>query len=781
MNGKRNGVPTTSVFIFFLLTFVISWSAWIPMVFSGKESMVLRSIGTFGPLLSALILTALREGRTGLRDLFRKFLIWRVSPAWYAVALLSTAVLVLAALGIHRATGGAAPRFHDVAELYLVIPIFAYVLFFSVLGEETGWRGYAQPKLQKKWGALGASLAIGLVWGVWHLPLFWIPGNFHGDIPLTLFILQDIALSVVLAWLYNSTGGSLLIVHLLHAASNTTLGILPILPQDTGGDVRPLWIAVGLLCALAFAIAVKTGAKGSGGSGDNYPGSPKERKPKNTTRARTVGTLLAVGILVTGCASSPIDSDSPLDRYVDHLDSQIPRLMDRFDVPGVAIALIVNGRLEWAGAYGYADLQNGRPMSVDSICRAESISKSVTAWGVMRLVEAGVIGLDDPVHSLLGDWRLPQSPYPVELVTVRQLLSHTGGMPLGEIGEEYRPNTSMPSLRDHLTHAASAVRNPGSGFIYSNVGYNLLELLVESVTERDFADYMATEVFEPLGMDNATFTWSDAFADELPFGYEQDGNAVAAYVYPAAASGGLFANVEDIGRFVAAGMRGPLHDATVSLSEESIVAIHTVEVDIPGLFGVVADGYGFGHFVEELPDGRQAVWHGGQGHGWMTHFHSVPESGEGIVILTNSRRSWPFIALVLDNWAEWAGIRSVKMSRISSANTALRVMITVSGFIGLWLLYRLIHGIRVHGRRFAPLSRIARPKRMVQTALGAAVIGALGWAVAQPYLFVSSIFLDAAVWGAAVLLLLASLLIAYAMLPLIPGKGGKFGDDQPVD
>ena len=76
---------------------------------------------------------------------------------------------------------------------------------------------------------------MGVAWGLWHLPLFFIPGNFHAEIPVTAFLLQDLALSVVMAWLYNCSGRSWLIVHLFHAASNTALGVLPVLPMDTGG------------------------------------------------------------------------------------------------------------------------------------------------------------------------------------------------------------------------------------------------------------------------------------------------------------------------------------------------------------------------------------------------------------------------------------------------------------------------------------------------------------------------------------------------------------------
>jgi len=92
-----------------------------------------------------------------------------------------------------------------------------------------------------------------------QLTEFWVEGNFHRDIPLGMFLLQDIALAIVTTWLYNSTEGSLLIVHLFHAASNTTLGVPPILPMDTGGQLRPLWIAVALLWVVAAGIVVVNG------------------------------------------------------------------------------------------------------------------------------------------------------------------------------------------------------------------------------------------------------------------------------------------------------------------------------------------------------------------------------------------------------------------------------------------------------------------------------------------------------------------------------------------
>jgi CubicO group peptidase (beta-lactamase class C family) len=306
-------------------------------------------------------------------------------------------------------------------------------------------------------------------------------------------------------------------------------------------------------------------------------------------------------------------SRQTLDTFSNYLDGRINRLMNHYGVPGVSIALVHYGKLVWSAAYGYADLERDRKMSVNTVYRVESISKSVTAWGIMKLVEQGLIDLDEPVQQYLSSWELPESKYSEQMVTVRRLLSHSAGMPLGSIGEEleYAPQSDLPSSRDYLTHEAQVIREPGSGFLYSNVGFNLLELLIEEVTGRDFKEYMAEEVLIPLGMHNSSFAWNEKLHVLMARGYDLKGKPVPPYVYPVNASGGLLAPVEDIARFVSAGMTGSYYSADVLLEEGSILQIHTREVDIPGIYGFVADSYGFGHFIETLSDGRQAIWHGG--------------------------------------------------------------------------------------------------------------------------------------------------------------------------
>jgi len=239
--------------VFFGLTFVFSWVVWVPMALLQIDHPLYK-LGTFGPAIIALALTAAREGRPALRALWERLLIWRVGVFWYLFSFLSTAVVALTAIGLHVLLGGEAGVFNDPAQLYLVIPVFLYVLFTSVLGEEIGWRGYALPRLQARFGALGASLILGLVWGIWHLPLFLMAGNFHQYIPVSAFLLQTTGFSVLYTWIWNKTRGSLLMPHLFHAASNTTLGVLPILPTAAYPTTRPLWLGVGLLWLMVVAV-----------------------------------------------------------------------------------------------------------------------------------------------------------------------------------------------------------------------------------------------------------------------------------------------------------------------------------------------------------------------------------------------------------------------------------------------------------------------------------------------------------------------------------------------
>ena len=278
--------------------------------------------------------------------------------------------------------------------------------------------------------------------------------------------------------------------------------------------------------------------------------------------------------LLSGCLHirrNP-SADAPLDEFKAHMYERIPTLMKRYRIPGCSIALVKAGEIVWTEAYGYADVASGRALTVDTPMSVQSITKSVTAWGVMRLAEKGLIDLDAPVSQYLKSWQFPQSVYPTEKITSRQLLSHTAGMPLGDFTNIYTPGEEMPSNRDVTTKEALPAREAGTGFSYSNVGYNLLEILIEDVTGQSFSEYIRSEILLPLGMESAVFDISDEAAPYPPTGYNLSGEPAPVYLYPSKASGGLFATVEDIARFTAAGLK-----ETPVLSAEGIERMYQPE------------------------------------------------------------------------------------------------------------------------------------------------------------------------------------------------------------
>lgn len=446
-----------------------------------------------------------------------------------------------------------------------------------------------------------------------------------------------------------------------------------------------------------------------------------------------------------------------------HLDERIPVMMKDYDIPGANIALVKDGETVWTKAYGYADIDTGRMMTTKDRLRVQSISKSVTAWGIMKLIEQGEIDLDRPVVHYLTSWNFPDTTFSKEQITVRQLLSHTSGMYIGDFLTRYSPRDQIPALEDNLSIEALLTQEPGLSFSYSNVGYNVLELLIEEVTGRDFAEYMKKEVLIPLGMRGASFNWSADFDPPVPNGYNLKGEAIPVYVYSHKASGGLFATVDDIAAFIAAGMQNESGHHVIDT--ESMKAMYTPTAEDIGVYNLVFDAYGFGHYIENLTNGYHAVAHGGQGTGWMTHFHAVPETGDGIVILTNSQRSWPFIAYILSDWAKWNDLSSVGMGNIILAKNLLWILIGIVWFVVLWKTWGLITGLVFRRRHFAPMCNQSRLLRILQSCLAMIILGILFWCTRQDYLMITSVFPVTSTWLGVSAFAVASVLMISALFP----------------
>ena len=468
--------------------------------------------------------------------------------------------------------------------------------------------------------------------------------------------------------------------------------------------------------------------------------------------------FLLLGVLIVLLSGSmqikrQLNPEATLDQFKAHMDEVIPNLMDRYEIPGCSITLVADAEVAWNKAYGYADKESQRVLTTDTPMSVQSITKSLTAWAVMKLVENDAVDLDTPVLQYLDDWQFPSTDYQVDKVTVRNLLSHGSGMPLGDFTDTYAPGEQMPTLKEKLSKEAVLTHEPGMKFSYSNVGYHVLELLIEQVSGKQFSEYMLSEVFVPMGMEASFFEFDDVLQPYLPTGYDLDGNPVPVYLYPEKSSGGLFSTAEDIARFAVAGMK-----ENKVLGDEYIRMMYAPERHDIGMYGMVFDAYGFGHYIETLPNGLLSVSHGGQGNGIMTYFQIVPATGDAIVVLTNSQRSWPFIAFVLSEWARWRDFPSVGMGNIIRAHYAMSLLIALMFTASLLMVVRLVFTWKVR----KPLG-----VRLFKCSTAMMLMGILAWSASQPYLFVASVFPVLSSWLGLVVLIFSAPLLASGLLPEI--------------
>ncbi len=208
----------------------------------------------FGPGLAAVIVASVAGGRRELSGLLRQLGRWRVSPGWYGVAVGLPLAVAAAALGAAVLAGAQVPRWEPSDVLQVVGSLLVTVVVVGVF-EELGWRGFLLPRLQRGRTALVAAVMVGLVWLPWHLPEL---VSDPGQRPLAQFVIYILALSVVLAWLYNSTKASMPIVILAHAAVNSFTKFF--ISELQGSQyLLAWWTLAGLVAMLAVAVVAYAG------------------------------------------------------------------------------------------------------------------------------------------------------------------------------------------------------------------------------------------------------------------------------------------------------------------------------------------------------------------------------------------------------------------------------------------------------------------------------------------------------------------------------------------
>jgi membrane protease YdiL (CAAX protease family) len=239
-----------SILLFLLLfaaagiAFTLDAPAWL--------QYLTQALSSWSPNFAAVIVTAAISGSAGVRKLLSGFLKWRVRPVWYLVAIVAPLALGYAVAGIYCLSAG---RLSGVLASFTVPTVLATVLshlFRGPLGEEVGWRGFALPRLQERHSALKSSLILGLVVVVWHIPTFFIQGLTGPALLLFIvsFVVALMSFTVVMTWLYNNTGGSLLLATLMHLSFNVALTLSAMSLETQVAILAVLYFVLALLVTL---------------------------------------------------------------------------------------------------------------------------------------------------------------------------------------------------------------------------------------------------------------------------------------------------------------------------------------------------------------------------------------------------------------------------------------------------------------------------------------------------------------------------------------------------
>lgn len=362
-------------------------------------------------------------------------------------------------------------------------------------------------------------------------------------------------------------------------------------------------------------------------------------------------TLLIMLFLSSPGVSATLDrTDIKLlspQEFVSYINKKIPQLMKAEKIPGAAVVLVEKGRILQVRGFGYRDKAKKLPVTTETVFQVGSISKSMTAWGVMKLVQDGLVKLDYPLETYLIHWRLPASGYDHSKVTICALLSDTAGISVQKyLG--YHPSKKPPTLQEVLAGKKFGLEKvyvkyePGE-YHYSEGGYALLQLAFEEITREDFAKYMEREVITPLGLKNTSFRWRSDLQPKTAKCYDMYGFTLPNYIFTVKAATGLYSTPADVGKWLIAASQTFVGKSEPVLNQKTCQTLFTP---------VYAD-YGLGCVAEILPFGERYISYNGSNHGWKAYYGLLPKEGNGIAILTNSDRGMNLIGPVIDDWFAW--------------------------------------------------------------------------------------------------------------------------------
>jgi len=308
----------------------------------------------------------------------------------------------------------------------------------------------------------------------------------------------------------------------------------------------------------------------------------------------------------------------------------IQQLMEEHRLPSVAVAVAKDGDIVWEEGFGWADLDRQIPATGNVMYSLASISKPMTATALMRLVEQGRVELDRPANEYLGDEKIHSRRWDPNEATVRRVLSHTAGLP--HHWEFFYENEDYPARTTDqgIARYGVLVSPPGEFYQYSNLGYGILDRIIERVAHRSYADFMRTELFEPLGLRRTAVSTGTDLGDAAAVRYDSNNRPIAYYDFDHRGASAVYGSVNDLVHFGMFHLSNHLRGQKRILHDSTIVAMQQVATP-----GSPDQGYGFGWSVLNDDNGYRRISHTGGMPGVSTALYLYPEENLAVAVVAN--------------------------------------------------------------------------------------------------------------------------------------------------
>ncbi len=382
---------------------------------------------------------------------------------------------------------------------------------------------------------------------------------------------------------------------------------------------------------------------------------------KSVPVKKIMSLLFLTSILIIGAVGFidiPKAKRGDVDAFAGYVDKTVSDYIRGNRVGAVAVCIIHDGKIFLIKGYGYQDAEQKVPVTEDTVFQVASISKSFTAWGIMDLVEEGVLELDQPVTKYVPDWHFPSSEFDENEVTIRRMLSHSSGIAnvggyagVETLNDLQTLEESLVSANDARGEGVRIVYQPGSKYVYSGGAYTLLQYVIEQTTGQPFETYMQKEVLDPLKMKNSSFVHNATAHETMAVVYDNLGNPVPARYFAAQAAAGLYTTAGDLSRWALAILSAyDEKNHNDVLDKDTLTLMFQPQTSPKSLLP-----YGLGFMIQEVGPGKiLEVSHTGTN---MPNWHSVvttlPEKGEGLIVLTNTAGGRSLRQQLRSDWLIW--------------------------------------------------------------------------------------------------------------------------------